>query len=80
VRDWSDAYPDRAPDELRATLVAGIPLGTAGDPRDIAAAVLFLASDEAAHISGAVIDVDGGSGAGRFGLRSHIQEHADVRG
>ena len=89
VRGWSDAYPDRAPDELRAALVAGIPLGTAGDPRDIAAAVLFLASDEAAHISGAVIDVDGGSGAGRFGLRSrgqqparraNIQEHADVRG
>src|SRR5207245_6723815 len=59
VRGWSDAYPDRAPEELRAALVAGIPLGTAGDPRDIAAAVLFLASDEAAHISGAVIDVDG---------------------
>ena len=80
VRGWSDAYPDRAPDELRASLVAGIPLGTAGDPREVAAAVLFLASDEASHVSGTVIDVDGGSGAGRFGLRSHIQEHADVRG
>ncbi|MGN6795269.1 MAG: SDR family NAD(P)-dependent oxidoreductase [Streptosporangiaceae bacterium] len=80
VRGWSDAYPDRAPEELRAVLVSGIPLGTAGDPRDIAAAVLFLASEEAAHITGAVLDVDGGSGAGRFGLRSHIQEHADVRG
>ncbi len=80
VREWSDAYPDRAPDELRAALVTGIPLGVAGDPRDIAAAVLFLASEEAAHISGAVLDVDGGSGAGRFGLRPHIQEHADVRG
>jgi NAD(P)-dependent dehydrogenase (short-subunit alcohol dehydrogenase family) len=80
VRGWSDAFPDRAPDELRAALVSGIPLGTAGDPRDIAAAVLFLASDDAAHITGAVLDVDGGSGAGRFGLRSHIQERADVRG
>jgi len=80
VRDWSEAYPDRAPEELRAALVGDIPLGTAGDPRDIAAAVLFLASDDAAHITGAVLDVDGGSGAGRFGLRSHIQEHAHVRG
>jgi 3-oxoacyl-[acyl-carrier protein] reductase len=80
VRGWSEAYPDRAPDDLRAALVASIPLGAAGDPRDIAAAVLFLASDEAAHITGAVLDVDGGSGAGRFGLRSHIQEQADVRG
>jgi NAD(P)-dependent dehydrogenase (short-subunit alcohol dehydrogenase family) len=80
VRGWSDAYPDRAPEELRAALVSGIPLGTGGDPRDIAAAVLFLASDDAAHITGAVLDVDGGSGAGRFGLRSQVQEHADVRG
>jgi NAD(P)-dependent dehydrogenase (short-subunit alcohol dehydrogenase family) len=80
VRGWSDAFPDRAPDDLRAALVTGIPLGVAGDPRDIAAAVLFLASDDAAHITGAVLDVDGGSGAGRFGLRSHIQERADARG
>jgi len=81
VRGWSDAYPDRAPDDLRAALVLAIPLGVAGDPRDIANAVLFLASGQAAHISGAVIDVDGGSGAGRFGLRSYVsQEGADVRG
>lgn len=70
VRGWSDAYPDRAPDELRAALAAAIPLGAAGDPADVAHAVLFLASAAAAHISGAVLDVDGGSGAGRFGLRA----------
>ncbi len=81
VRGWSDAYPDRAPDDLRAALVRAIPLGVAGDPRDIAGAVLFLASAQAGHISGAVLDVDGGSGAGRFGLRSYVsQEGADVRG
>jgi 3-oxoacyl-[acyl-carrier protein] reductase len=39
VREWSDAYPNRAPDELRAALVRSIPLGRAGDPRDIAEAV-----------------------------------------
>jgi 3-oxoacyl-[acyl-carrier protein] reductase len=68
VRQWSDAFPDRAPDELRAALVQSIPLGRAGDPRDIASAVLFLASAQAGHITGALLEVDGGSSAGRFTL------------
>jgi NAD(P)-dependent dehydrogenase (short-subunit alcohol dehydrogenase family) len=68
VRGWSDAYPNRATDELRASLVRSIPLGRAGEPTDIAAAVLFLCSDAAAHVSGAVLDVDGGSLAGRYAL------------
>lgn len=81
VRGWSDAYPDRAPDDLRQALVASIPLGVAGHPADIASAVMFLASPAAGHISGAVLEVDGGSGAGRFVLRSHAtKEGADVRG
>lgn len=71
VRQWSDAYPDRAPDELRAALVQSIPLGRAGDPRDIAEAVLFLASDAAANITGTVLEVDGGSNAGRYSLAAH---------
>jgi 3-oxoacyl-[acyl-carrier protein] reductase len=68
VRGWSDAFPDRASDDLREALVAAIPLGRAGRPQDVAQAVLFVCSDEAAHISGAVLDVDGGSLAGRFTL------------
>jgi len=68
VRAWSDAYPDRAPEELRAALVRSIPLGRAGDPRDIADAVLFLASDAAANITGTILEVDGGSNAGRYSL------------
>jgi len=68
VRGWSDAYPDRAPDDLRAALVRSIPLGQAGHPQDIAAAVLFLASRDAGHITGTVLEVDGGSNAGRFSL------------
>jgi NAD(P)-dependent dehydrogenase (short-subunit alcohol dehydrogenase family) len=81
VREWSEAYPDRAPDELRAALVRGIPLGVGGHPMDIAAAVLFLASADAKHITGAVLEVDGGSGAGRHGLRGHVSEEgANVRG
>jgi 3-oxoacyl-[acyl-carrier protein] reductase len=37
-----------------------IPLGRAGTPEDIAAAVVFLASDEAAYITGQVIHISGG--------------------
>jgi NAD(P)-dependent dehydrogenase (short-subunit alcohol dehydrogenase family) len=68
VRGWSDAFPDRASDELRAALVRSIPLGRAGHPLDIAQAVLFLCSDAASHVTGAVLDVDGGSLAGRYTL------------
>jgi 3-oxoacyl-[acyl-carrier protein] reductase len=76
VRGWSDAYPDRAPEDLRAALVRSIPLGQAGDPRDIANAVLFLVSAQAGHITGAVLEVDGGSGAGRFALSGHVADGA----
>lgn len=72
VRQWSDAFPDRAPEELRAALVGSIPLGQAGHPADIAHAVLFLASREAGHITGAVLEVDGGSNAGRFALEAFV--------
>jgi 3-oxoacyl-[acyl-carrier protein] reductase len=77
VREWSDAYPNRAPDELRAALVRSIPLGRAGDPRDIAEAVLFLASDAAANITGTVLEVDGGSNAGRYSLTAHAGRSSD---
>jgi 3-oxoacyl-[acyl-carrier protein] reductase len=70
VRGWTDAFPDRASDELRARLVEAIPLGKAGDPRDVASAVVFLCSDEASHVNGAVLDIDGGSLAGRFSLHA----------
>jgi 3-oxoacyl-[acyl-carrier protein] reductase len=39
---------------------ARIPLARMGQPRDVADAYLFLASDEASFISGAVLRVDGG--------------------
>lgn len=41
-------------------IVAGIPAGRLGDPRDIANCVLFLASDEAGYVNGAEFVVDGG--------------------
>lgn len=42
------------------TLVKWYPLGRIGEPQDVAAAALFLASDDAAWISGAILRVDGG--------------------
>ena len=44
--------------------VAAIPLGRKGSSDDVAAAVSFLAGDDAGYISGAVIPVDGGMGMG----------------
>jgi 3-oxoacyl-[acyl-carrier protein] reductase len=51
---------DRLPDDLRSQLTATIPLGRLTEPTDVANAVLFLASDEAAFLTGVCLDVDGG--------------------
>ena len=50
------AMPEKVLDGMRART----PLGRLGDPRDIANAYLFLASDEASFITGEVLRVDGG--------------------
>ncbi len=46
--------------ENRAKFVATIPWGRLSTPRDIANACLFLASEEAAFITGVILEVDGG--------------------
>jgi 3-oxoacyl-[acyl-carrier protein] reductase len=46
--------------EMRAKFVASIPLGRLSQPTDIATAAVFFASDEAAFITGACLEVDGG--------------------
>ena len=47
-------------DEIRSAAIDAIPLGRMGAPQDIAKAVAFLASDEAAYITGQTLVVDGG--------------------
>jgi len=51
---------DPLPQKVKDDLMARIPLGRMGMDADVAAAVVFLASDEAGYITGAVVDVNGG--------------------
>jgi 3-oxoacyl-[acyl-carrier protein] reductase len=48
------------PDKVKEDLKTRIPLGRMGCPRDVAAAIVFLASDEAAYITGHILNVNGG--------------------
>jgi 3-oxoacyl-[acyl-carrier protein] reductase len=50
---------ERSPEFIRA-MAGSVPLGRLGTPRDVAHAVLFLVSDEAAYITGTTIVIDGG--------------------
>ncbi len=52
----TDVLGDKVKDDLKTR----IPLGRMGSARDVAAAIVFLASDEAAYITGHVLDVNGG--------------------
>jgi 3-oxoacyl-[acyl-carrier protein] reductase len=48
------------PEDVKAEFNKSIPLGRMGKPADIAAAVCFLASDEAAYVTGQILSVNGG--------------------
>ena len=48
------------PDKVKEALMKQIPLGHIGKPEDVAAAIIFLASDDASYITGQVIHVNGG--------------------
>jgi NAD(P)-dependent dehydrogenase (short-subunit alcohol dehydrogenase family) len=47
-------------DHPAAAMMTGTPAGRTGNPDEVAAAVIYLASDDAAFVHGAVLDVDGG--------------------
>ena len=47
------------PEEMIKPLIATIPLGRVGEPEDVANAFLYLASDMASYVTGAVLSVDG---------------------
>jgi 2,3-dihydro-2,3-dihydroxybenzoate dehydrogenase len=65
---WPDADDERAADAVVAGSLAqhrlGIPLGRIAEPSDVAAAVVFLASDAARHITLQTLTVDGGATLG----------------
>jgi 3-oxoacyl-[acyl-carrier protein] reductase len=54
------AMTEKLNDQQRATILASVPAGRMGTPQEIAAAVLFLASQEAAYVTGATLHVNGG--------------------
>ena len=56
----TSAMTDVLSDDQKARLLAGIPVGRMGTPEEIAAAALFLASAEAAYVTGQTIHVNGG--------------------
>jgi len=53
---------DVLPDDATAAMLENTPLGRLGDPEDVAGAVRFLSSEDAAFVTGAVLLVDGGLG------------------
>jgi 3-oxoacyl-[acyl-carrier protein] reductase len=54
------AMTEKLTDAQRATILASVPAGRMGSPQEIAAAVLYLASQEAAYVTGATLHVNGG--------------------
>jgi 3-oxoacyl-[acyl-carrier protein] reductase len=52
------------PDRVRHLALEGTPLGRAGRPEEVAAATLFLASEDASYITGIVLAIDGGRTTG----------------
>ncbi|GAB5467459.1 MAG: SDR family oxidoreductase [Rhodospirillales bacterium] len=57
----TDITAGKLTDEMRAAILAGIPMGRAGDADDVAGCCLFLASDLSSYVTGSEVDVNGGS-------------------
>ncbi|WP_319413782.1 glucose 1-dehydrogenase [uncultured Cohaesibacter sp.] len=57
----TDITAGKLTEEMRASVLAGIPMGRAGTAEDVAGCALFLASDLSAYCTGTEVDVNGGS-------------------
>jgi meso-butanediol dehydrogenase/(S,S)-butanediol dehydrogenase/diacetyl reductase len=67
---WNERFAKEP--NIMEKLTAWYPLGRVGRPDDVAKAVLFLASDDAAWITGAVLPVDGGLMAGSYRMAQEL--------
>ena len=56
-----NAVPEGAPDDAVASMAAMVPVGRLGQPEDVGAAVVYLASNEASWITGQTVNLNGGS-------------------
>jgi 3-oxoacyl-[acyl-carrier protein] reductase len=56
----TSAMTDKLNDKQREAIMARVPMGRLGTPQDIASASVYLASDEAAYVTGQTIHVNGG--------------------
>jgi meso-butanediol dehydrogenase/(S,S)-butanediol dehydrogenase/diacetyl reductase len=58
LQDRIDAFDD--PEEAKKMFVSRQPMGRLGEPEEIAAGILYLASDEASFVTGVALNIDGG--------------------
>jgi NAD(P)-dependent dehydrogenase (short-subunit alcohol dehydrogenase family) len=79
--DGTEGMARLAPTETaRRTVIASVPLKRLGSPEDIARMCLFLGSDWADYVSGAVIPVDGGwSQSGAGGMSDFLAQAAQIK-
>jgi 3-oxoacyl-[acyl-carrier protein] reductase len=54
------AMTDKLNEAQKSAILGAVPAGRMGEPAEIAAAVLYLASQEAAYVTGATLHVNGG--------------------